>query len=168
MVGPRGFEPLTFCTPTAHHVAAVGGACRRTPCFTGVRGMSKSAVVPFEAMCPKVCPMTFRAVFVLFHPRAAGVRKCWVLDFGRVDSCVSKDLAEKAGANRTRSVDWYRYQIRRADLLELHVAAVAHAGERPAANIQLFLELPGIELFHTLTCASSAPAGISKEFRPSR
>lgn len=88
--------------------------------------------------------------------------------FLRVDSGVAEYLTKKAEADRACAVDRYCYQIRHTHLLELHVASVTHTGKRPAANIQLLLELSGVELLHTLTCANSAPEGTSNEFKPSR
>ena len=37
MVGPRGFEPLTFCTPKCPAWKSRKGGKRRLPAFTGVR-----------------------------------------------------------------------------------------------------------------------------------
>ena len=75
MVGPRGFEPLTFCTPTDPEGIAGGGGKRRTPAFVGVRDVSKIAVFPFSAMCPKVCPNGFSGGFRCLFRCPDGTRR---------------------------------------------------------------------------------------------
>ena len=52
MVGPRGFEPLTFCTPIAPEGIAGGGGKRRTPAFIGVRDVSKIVVCSIWSHLP--------------------------------------------------------------------------------------------------------------------